>query len=164
MSVSLTNNGLVMPASRDVSSDANTLDDYEEGVYQYTLVGSTSGSMTIRTGYRYFSYTFVGQLCFVGGKGETQGTHTATGTLHWSLPVTARNLSDTSNSGAGSIYLYRTGFANLYNPTFLVSENNNFATVYYNSISNNEVYTLQGGNVDSAIEFSVGVCFVQDHT
>ena len=39
MSVSLTSNGLVMPATQSASSNANTLDDYEEGTYQYTITG-----------------------------------------------------------------------------------------------------------------------------
>ena len=161
MSVSLTSDGLVMPASRSTSSNANTMDDYEEGVYQYTIVGSTSGSMTVRTNYTYFAYTLVGQLCFVGGKGETQGTHTATGTLHWSLPVTAKNLSDTSNSTSGAIMLYRTGVANIYNPVFSVAENNNYGYVAYNAISNNDIGSVQGDDVNSTIEYSIGVCFAQ---
>ena len=57
--------GITFPASQSASSDANTLDDYEEGTWTPTIVGnSTAGtaSYSQQTGY----YTKVGNVVTVG--------------------------------------------------------------------------------------------------
>ena len=139
---------------------ANTLDDYEEGEYSYTITGSSGGSLTPKTNYTKFSYTKVGRIVTVIGRFETNGTHNATGALRWSLPFTAENLTDQAGSAAGAFYLYRTGLANVYNPTAILSDSQNYFIVYYNNISNNEVTSLDGGNVDSTIEGFVSITYV----
>jgi hypothetical protein len=139
---------------------ANALDDYEEGEYSYTITGSSGGSLTPKTNYTKFSYTKVGRLVTVIGRFETNGTHNATGSLRWSLPFTAENLTDQAGSAAGAFYLYRTGLANVYNPTAILSDSQSYFIVYYNNISNNEVTSLDGGNVDSTIEGFVSITYV----
>ena len=141
---------------------ANELDDYEEGVYEYTITGSTGGSMTPKSGYENFSYTKIGRQVTVIGKFETSGSHNATGYLKWSLPFAVGNFADQSESGAGTLFLYRTGLANVYNPTLVSSAGFSFFYSYYNTISNNEVNTLDGGNVDSTIEGFVHFTYFTD--
>jgi hypothetical protein len=138
---------------------ANTLDDYEEGEYSYTITGSTGGSMTPKVNYTKFSYTKIGSMVHVQGKFETSGAHNATGVLEFSLPFTSANLTDQAGSAAGALFLYRAGLANVYNPTIFVPDNYTTFLVYYNNISNNEVTTLDGGNVDSTIEGFVSVTY-----
>jgi hypothetical protein len=138
---------------------ANALDDYEEGTYQYTITGNTSGSMTPRSTYSYFAYTKIGRKVTVQGKFETSGTHNAVGYLKFSLPFTVGNLTETSDHAAGSLYLYRTGFANIYNPTPVVSSGNSHWLIYYNLVSNNEVDYLEGGDVDSSIEGYLSITY-----
>jgi hypothetical protein len=53
--------GIAFPATQNNSSDANTLDDYEEGTFTPSLIGSTSGSAT-SGGNTYGNYTKVGRL------------------------------------------------------------------------------------------------------
>ena len=56
--------GITFPATASASSDANTLDDYEEGVFNPTIIGSSSNgtaSYSIQNG----RYTIVGRLVFV---------------------------------------------------------------------------------------------------
>lgn len=56
--------GITFPATQSVSSDANTLDDYEEGTFTPRIYGSsTAGTQAqiIRTG----SYTKVGRFVFM---------------------------------------------------------------------------------------------------
>ena len=45
-STSATGTGIAFPATQSASSDANTLDDYEEGTWTPTYSGSTSGTGT----------------------------------------------------------------------------------------------------------------------
>ena len=43
---SASGSGISFPATQSASSDANTLDDYEEGTFSPTITGSSSGSAT----------------------------------------------------------------------------------------------------------------------
>lgn len=54
--------GITFPATQSASSDANTLDDYEEGTWTPTLI-ATSGSITAQT--TTGSYAKVGKLVIV---------------------------------------------------------------------------------------------------
>ncbi len=82
--------GITFPATQSASSDANTLDDYEEGTWTVTLFDASSGgnaSSTTTTGY----YTKVGNLvtCSFGilANISTAGM-TGGNTLYVSLPFT----------------------------------------------------------------------------
>jgi hypothetical protein len=53
--------GITFPATQSASSNANTLDDYEEGTFTPTVIGGTTagtGTYNTQTG----SYTKVGRL------------------------------------------------------------------------------------------------------
>jgi hypothetical protein len=82
-----TGTGITFPATQSASSDANTLDDYEEGIFTPDARGSTSagtGTYTIRTG----RYRKIGSLVYAQ---ITIGwsAHTGTGALHiGNLPFT----------------------------------------------------------------------------
>ena len=56
--------GITFPATQSASTDANTLDDYEEGTWSATLTPTISGSITVgnNTGW----YVKVGNLVTVG--------------------------------------------------------------------------------------------------
>ena len=58
--------GITFPASVSASSDANTLDDYEEGTWTPTLVGTGGGSFTYSQ--RSGNYTRVGRLVALEGR------------------------------------------------------------------------------------------------
>jgi hypothetical protein len=57
---SASGSGISFPATQSASSDANTLDDYEEGTWTPTLVGTGGGSFTYSQ--RSGNYTRVGRL------------------------------------------------------------------------------------------------------
>jgi hypothetical protein len=68
------------PATQSASSDANTLDDYEEGTWTPTLTfGGGSVGITYNGSYRLFSYTKIGRLVtvtgilFLSNKGSSTG-------------------------------------------------------------------------------------------
>lgn len=58
---SASGSGITFPATQSASSDANTLDDYEEGTWTPTLVGSTTNP-TVTYGVQRGVYTKVGNI------------------------------------------------------------------------------------------------------
>ena len=60
--------GITFPATQSASSDANTLDDYEEGTFTVGLTPDVSGSITVNTSYNTLSYTKIGRLVTVTGR------------------------------------------------------------------------------------------------
>ena len=53
--------GITFPATQSASTDANTLDDYEEGTWTPVVVGSTSGTVTAYSS-RSGNYTKIGNV------------------------------------------------------------------------------------------------------
>lgn len=92
--------GITFPATQVASSDANTLDDYEEGTFTPTVQGSTTagvGTYNQQVGY----YTKVGRLVTVNVWLQWTNT-TGTGNLRFGgLPFTIGNIS--GNYGGISI-------------------------------------------------------------
>jgi hypothetical protein len=79
--------GITFPATQSASSNANTLDDYEEGTWTASLVPLTSGSITLSaaTG----SYTKIGRQVTVTGQFNTSAVSTPLGRLRISgMPFT----------------------------------------------------------------------------
>jgi hypothetical protein len=83
-------NGITFPATQSASSNANTLDDYEEGSWTPTVIGTTvagTATYTTQTGV----YTKIGQLVSVAFRVDYSGG-TGSGNLRISgLPFTASN-------------------------------------------------------------------------
>ena len=67
--------GITFPATASASSDANTLDDYEEGTWTPTLT-SFGGTNLAATGY----YTKIGRI------------------VNWSVDITGTNVTSTANT------------------------------------------------------------------
>jgi hypothetical protein len=84
--------GITFPATQSASSDANTLDDYEEGTFTPTISGSTSagtGTYSFQVG----RYTKIGKRVFVDIYVDWVA-HTGTGNLRiTNLPFTSVNAS-----------------------------------------------------------------------
>jgi hypothetical protein len=85
-----TGTGITFPASQNASSNANTLDDYEEGTFSPTIDGWNGTYLT-----QFGVYTKVGNLvyCFGsvttnGGTGTFTGTHPGIATLPFNGGVT----------------------------------------------------------------------------
>ena len=93
--------GISFPTTTSSSSDANTLDDYEEGTWTPTLTGNTTaGTYTFSTNQSY--YTKIGRIVFCSAR-LTVGTATGgTGTAKFGgLPFS----KGTNQSFAGSVRL-----------------------------------------------------------
>jgi len=59
--VSTSGSGITFPATQSASSNANTLDDYEEGTFTVTTNGDGTGALSAQTG----EYTKIGNICIV---------------------------------------------------------------------------------------------------
>lgn len=100
--------GVAFPATQNASSDANTLDDYEEGTFTATLKGGTTDPTTpvTTTGY----YTKIGNLVNVVIQFSNVTTTGAAGEAYATgLPFT----SSASSSEVGSVMCYQFDFNGL---------------------------------------------------
>lgn len=89
--------GITFPATQSASTDANTLDDYEEGTYTATLIPQNSGSITLSA--NTLSYTKVGRLVTVTGYLSTTSVSSPTGYLKLSLPFACGSGSSKQSAG-----------------------------------------------------------------
>jgi hypothetical protein len=80
--------GITFPATASASSDANTLDDYEEGTYTVTLTPN-GGSMTMDTNRQTFQYIKIGKLVIVQGYTRASSVSSPTGVVQFNLPFTS---------------------------------------------------------------------------
>ena len=91
--------GITFPATDSPSTDANTLDDYEEGTYTPTFT-----SMTVNSGSAvYFGkYTKIGNLCYaMFGTTGTQNVTAVAGTTQFSLPFVSSGINFSAGLGSG---------------------------------------------------------------
>lgn len=87
-------NGIKFPASQVPSSDANTLDDYEEGLFTPTLTASASGTVTLS--YDKLNYTKVGRQCSISGEIVVSAVSSPSGSIFLSLPFASAVSSERS--------------------------------------------------------------------
>ncbi len=92
--------GITFPATASASSDANTLDDYEEGTFTPAFTGSTSDP-TVSYNWRYGYYTKIGNQVTLWFGLNTSSYSGGSGNLYVSLPFVSANRSD--NRAPGSI-------------------------------------------------------------
>jgi len=90
--------GITFPATQSASTDANTLDDYEEGTWTPTIsYTSSDGNLSYAT--QVGRYTKVGNLVTITGQVVFSET-TASGSVRIaSLPFTSVNVSNYRSSG-----------------------------------------------------------------
>tara|TARA_R110000751_G_scaffold186123_1_gene292589 strand:+ start:1497 stop:2306 length:810 start_codon:yes stop_codon:yes gene_type:complete len=86
------------------SSNANTLDDYEEGVFDWAVTAATSGSFTLNSGNNKGAYIRIGRLVHIQGTMEFDSVSSPVGTLRvGGLPFAfASDLA--ANSDRGGVY------------------------------------------------------------
>ena len=94
--------GIKFPATQVASTDANTLDDYEEGTWTPTVVGGTSAG-TYETGTANGFYQKIGRDGTVRATVQLAGSISAGGTGSYLFGGLPFNLDVSDNAGAGSI-------------------------------------------------------------
>ena len=89
--------GITFPATQSASSDANTLDDYEEGTWTPTVTSSTGSFTTVSaTG----TYVKIGKQVSVFAYITITTAGTAAGQIDFTLPFTASSSPNGSGVGA----------------------------------------------------------------
>jgi len=106
---SATGTGIAFPATQSASTDANTLDDYEEGTWTPAWSFSTSGSAPLVV--QYSSYTKIGRLVTASVRLYTSPTSSPTGNATLTgLPFTS---SSQVSGFIGEIARWATDMPNL---------------------------------------------------
>ena len=129
------------------SSDANTLDDYEEGLFTGGLTPG-SGTITISSSYDQLSYTKIGRLVSIHGTLEMGSVSTPGGTLTLTgLPFTAANTTERS---ARTGFFYRAGGLVSGEPNLFgeIYENTATATLNYGNGSTSSGGASMGAQID----------------
>jgi hypothetical protein len=143
--------GIAFPATQSASTDANTLDDYEEGTWTPTFNGQASGSVTLSAAIG--AYTKIGQQVTVKGRIELSASTAAGGAIYiGGLPFTSINTAKSYSIGTMQAdNLVYTG--QLY--SFMNPNNNVF--YFFNGITGAAGTTLTGSAFSST---STGTFFL----
>lgn len=133
--------GITFPATQSASSNANTLDDYEEGTWTPTLRGeATAGTPASGTGH----YTKIGRFVYVSIRFENIARPSgASGNVFIDVPFTFdSSLSSYSIPGVGLLVLFSgSSIANTYQ-SVRVSEGTPYFRVQYQSNLNTDYTNL----------------------
>jgi hypothetical protein len=132
--------GITFPATQSASSDANTLDDYEEGTWTPVISGSTTagtGTYSSQVG----KYTKIGNTVFISAD-LAWSAHTGTGNINVTgLPFTS------ASGSANPIFVLTDGLTITGVPT--VNVNSSASTMYAAALNNGNTSLI-------AIDTSVG--------
>jgi len=78
--------GITFPATQSASTNANTLDDYEEGTWVVTFTASSSGTITLNTANNEMSYIKVGSQVTIFGRVLINSVSSPSGSIQINLP------------------------------------------------------------------------------
>ena len=137
--------GITFPATQSASSDANTLDDYEEGTWTPAFANQGTLVFDIRNG----RYTKIGNMVFAQFHIDISSTGTASGGLTFTnLPFAAKNASaEYGTSTALHAYSWTTARAGL---NSLVSPSSTHVDFYYGAANTG------GGTTPTFADIGVG--------
>jgi hypothetical protein len=123
-------NGIDFSATADSNAGltGENLDDYEEGVWTPTLVGSTSGNYVLDS-YSEGMYVKIGNYCWFKGKLNISSDNSCTGAaIRFSLPMTAYDVgAKISDESGWPITLKNHGDAGIENPFLVLSTATSYA-------------------------------------
>jgi len=137
---SASGSGITFPATQSASTDANTLDDYEEGTFTptfsatsvtFTLAASTVATYT-KVG-RVVSFSIYFQVASVSG--STGNATTITG-----LPFTSSNVTADNMNSVYAAQLYNVGtVASAFSSSIYIRSNSSIINLFWNRAANTDV-------------------------
>ena len=151
--------GVNFPDSQVASSDANTLDDYEEGQYEGTLTCG-SGTVTVNGSFNTLAYTKIGRMVHVQGGLVVSAVSSPSGTLSLNLPFTSGTLTEASDfvTGVSSYF----GMSALKSASFIAVRIGQGASSAFlkEFTTTEEVATDMADNVTSSSQFYVSFSYM----
>ena len=146
-STSATGTGITFPATQSASSDANTLDDYEEGTWVVTFTAGTSGTITLNSSNNELSYIKIGSQVTIFGRVLISSVSSPVGSIQINLPfATETGLADQSDFYALPIMTHDVDLSAGAVSVFGESANQNYLVVYQ-TVDNSAWTVLPAGNL-----------------
>ena len=148
-------------ANSNAGASSSILNDYEEGVYEPTMTGSTSGSHTF-VSYTHLAYTKIGRVVHIQGYINTNGG-TLAGNLRLSLPFTVSN-NATGHSRYPAVFIsWRShGWSgNTGDFAFAPQPNTNYGEFISVTPSGSHTW-VNGSLVGNNYNIRVGGCYITD--
>ena len=96
-------------ADSNAGLSSELFDDYEEGIYNPTIVCASSGSYVLNTGYDTLAYTKIGRVVHIQGILYVGSESSPSGQLRVSLPITPIALADAADECYTACLLYNHG-------------------------------------------------------
>ena len=96
-------------ADSNAGLSSELFDDYEEGIYNPTIVCASSGSYVLNTGYDTLAYTKIGRVVHIQGILYVGSESSPSGQLRVSLPITPIALADAADECYTPCLLYNHG-------------------------------------------------------
>ena len=155
---SATGTGITFPATQSASSDANTLDDYEEGTWAptFTAAGYTFSYTAGTLG----TYTKVGRQVTVKGYVRLSASPSGSGNTNLyisSMPFAAAN--DVTQYGAGSILIESSSSAFAGIPTVRSNQASTSLSIFQIVAGASPVYVFNVANISANMEFEFTVTY-----
>ena len=130
-STSATGVGITFPATQSASTDANTLDDYEEGTWVVTFTAGTSGTITLNSSNNELSYIKIGSQVTIFGRVLISSVSSPVGSIQINLPFAPeQGLADQSDFYALPIMTHDVDLSAGALSVFGESSNQNYLVVY----------------------------------
>ena len=145
--------GVQFPATQSASSDANTLDDYEEGTFDPEVTfggGSTSLTYTTKTGF----YRKIGSLVFFSFRIVLSAKGSSTGLAKISIPFPAANIG--RPGGANLMYGVDFTTVTAAETTIDTDQNASIASLYTITAG----AALTDANFQNTTDFIAAFCYI----
>ena len=157
--------GISFASTSDATGMTSELiDDYEEGVYTPTVVGSTSGSYTIGDSATKLSYVKIGRMVHLQGQIHITGKSSPSGVVRVSLPFASGTNTDLSDRSVGSVVFDSASAGNGVNHNsgnfvnFLISTNASVGQ-FRSSDENESAGSLNQSHLDTNDRFTIGIIY-----
>jgi hypothetical protein len=156
--LTITNGNLVVASGKGISFAANTggagkssqlLNDYEEGIIAATVTCSTSGTVTLDSGYNSLSYVKIGSVVHLTGLLSVTSVSSPVGAFSVPLPFVVANLADAAGTSAATVHIDATNTANSSDFCAIVNETETALRVYLGnttSLTSDSANQLKAGS------------------
>ncbi len=130
--------GITFPATQSASSNANTLDDYEEGTFTPTITIETPGTFSVTYSANYGLYVKIGKLVYLNIDVRVNTFSRGTGTGPWgfaTIPFPVQNNGGYNNYISSSIQFYSANISSNQPPYINLNSNNGTVLYMYTTVN-----------------------------